>query len=85
MSTKTVERVVELWPDLPEPTRQIILELAEAHAAAEGELELTPEEERLLEQGLDDFKHGRTLTRDEFEARSAAFVESLRKASVKAS
>lgn len=83
MSTKTLDRIVALWPELPEAARQSILDIAETHAPHETELELTPEEEGLILQGIDDFEHGRTLTLEEFEARSAAFMETVRKAVAK--
>ncbi len=78
MTTKTPDRVVELWPSLPEATRRTIVDIAESIASREAPLNLTPDEERLLAQARDDFKHGRALTMDEFSAEMEAFMAELR-------
>jgi hypothetical protein len=78
MTTKTPDRVVELWPSLPEAARKTIVDIAERTSPRELPLDLTSEETRLLEQGQDDFKHGRTLTLDEFSADMDAFMAGLR-------
>ena len=78
MTTTTSDRIVELWPRLPEATRKTILDIAETISRREADLALTPEEESLIEQGQADFAHGRTLSSDQFEARSADFLKRLR-------
>ena len=68
MSITTPDRIVELWPSLPQEARQQIVEIAESSVAGEAELELTPEEEVLLEQAREDFRLGRTVGMEEFKA-----------------
>jgi hypothetical protein len=41
------------------------------------ELSLTPEEERLIEQTRDDFKHGRALTLEQLNAEMGTFIAEL--------
>ena len=68
MSITTPDRLIELWPSLPQEAREQIVEIAESSVAEEGELELTPEEEVLLEQAREDFRLGRVLSMEEFKA-----------------
>jgi hypothetical protein len=77
MTTKTLDRVVELWPSLPEATRRTIVDIAETMASRDVPLVLTPEEERLLAQARDDFKHGRFLNAEAYRAEMDAFMRSL--------
>jgi TRAP-type C4-dicarboxylate transport system substrate-binding protein len=79
MKTNTLERIMELWPSLPETTRAAIVDIAERASPSDADLELTPEEERLIEQAQDDFKHGRTLTLDQFNADMDAFIADQRR------
>jgi hypothetical protein len=73
--TTTPDRIVELLPRLPEATRKTILNIAETISRREADLVLTPDEENFIEQGKADFAHGRTLSSDQFEARSADFLK----------
>jgi TRAP-type C4-dicarboxylate transport system substrate-binding protein len=77
MKTNTLERIVELWPSLPETARATIADIAESASPREMELDLTPEEERLIEQAQDDFKHGRTLTLEQYRAEMDTFMAEL--------
>ena len=77
--TTTPDRIVELWPRLPETTRKTILDIAETMSGREADPVLTPGEERLIAQGQEDFKQGRTLTSEQFEVRSADFLEQIRR------
>ena len=58
--------------------RQQIVEIAESHVAEEVPLELTAEEERLLEQAQEDFRQGRTIGMEEFKAEMDGFMGELR-------
>jgi hypothetical protein len=69
LKTNTVERIVELRPSLPETTRAAIADMAENAPQRELELDLTAEDDRLIEQAQDDFKHGRTLTLEQYKAK----------------
>lgn len=77
MDTKSPDRVVELWPDLPEQARRAIVEIAEGTAGRP--LQMTPDEEALIEQAREDFLHGRTMSMVDFSSEMDAFVASLRK------
>lgn len=77
MTTKTPDRVVELWPSLPEATRRTIVDLAESMASREGSFDLTPDEERQLEQARDDIRNGRFLDADAYHAEMDAFMRNL--------
>ena len=79
MSTITPERIVELWPSLSAEARRKIIEIAETHAKREATLDLTQDEEQLLARARDDFKHGRTLSMDEFRADMDTFMAGLRR------
>jgi hypothetical protein len=78
MTTKTPDRVVELWPSLPEAARKTVVDIAERTSPREAPFELTPDEERLLEQGQEDFRQDRTQTLDEFSSDMDAFMAELR-------
>jgi hypothetical protein len=79
MKTNTLERIVELWPNLPETARATIADIAENASPREVELDLTPEEERLIEQAQEDFRQGRTLTLEEFNAEMDVFMADQRR------
>lgn len=71
-ATRTgLERLVELWPDLPPQIREELVAIAEAEVAPDDtktEFILTPEEMASVEAAREDFKHGRTMTLEELEA-----------------
>ena len=77
MRTITPERIFELWPTLSPEARQQIAEIAESDASKDMPLNLSDEEERLLAQARDDFKHGRALDTDEYRAEMSAFMQRL--------
>jgi hypothetical protein len=79
MTILTPNRIVELWPSLPDAARRELIELAEINAGSSKPLDLTSEDERLLGQARDDFKQGRTLSMDEYRADMDAFMANLRK------
>ena len=76
MSTVTPDRIVELWPHLSDEAREKLVEIAEEDAG--DSLQLTPEEERLIEQSREDFRQGRVLDEDEYRAEMDAFMQQLR-------
>ena len=79
MSTKALDRVVELWPGLSDEARADIVEIAEGDGEREAPLYLTDEQRRLIEQSREDFRQGRFLEFDEFKTRIDAFIENLAK------
>ena len=77
MSTITPDRIAELWPALSLEARRQIAAIVEADAGKEKPLNLSSEEERLLERARDDFRHGRALDADEYHAGMSAFMQRL--------
>ena len=77
MSTITPNRIAELWPALSPEARRQIAEIVEADAGKEVTLNLSSEEERLLAQAGDDFRHGRALDAGEYRAEMSAFMQRL--------
>ena len=77
MSTITPDRIVQLWPSLSEEARKKLVEIAERIAEADVPLELSPDEEKLLEQAREDFKHGRSLSLDDYKADLDEFFRGL--------
>lgn len=77
MTTKTLDRVIELWPNLSEEAREDIVEIAEAKAVGTGPRDLTPYEESMVEQSLNDFKHGRFMDNHEYHTHIDEFIRRL--------
>jgi hypothetical protein len=77
MNTITPDRIVELWPNLSLEARQQISEIAESNGGKDKPLDLSQEEEKLLDRARDDFKHGRALDADEYHAEMSAFMKRL--------
>ena len=77
MSTITPDRIVELWSALSPEARRQIAEIVEGDAGKDMPLDLSGEEERLLVQARDDFKHGRALDADEYHAEMSTFMQRL--------
>lgn len=73
MTSTTIDRIVELWPSLPEKARQTILDIAERTSAGEADLRLTADQLKQIEQSRDDFKNGRYLDADAYGAHRAEF------------
>ncbi len=82
METTSAQRILELWPALSVEEQAKLVETAERMAAANADQPVTTEftsgELQAIEAGREDFKHGRSLTADELEVRSASFIEGLR-------
>ena len=78
MSTISPDRIVELWPSLPEEARLKIVELAERSAATSGTVEFSADELAGIERGREDFKHGRTQSLPEYRADMDAFFNRLK-------
>lgn len=78
MTTKTPQRIVELWPALSEEARKALTEIAETSAANAPPLELTADEKAALARSRQDFEAGRTLSFDEMRAATDAFLAGLR-------
>ena len=78
MSTTTPERIVELWPSLPEEARIRLVEWAESAVAASGQSAFTPEELAGIRRGREDFKSGRTSSLPEYRADMDAFFDRLK-------
>lgn len=77
MSMIDPERIAELWPALSQEARRQIAAIVEADAGKEVPLNLSREEERLLAQARDDFRHGRALDTVEYHAEMTAFMHRL--------
>ncbi len=77
MTTKSLDRIVELWPLLPEAVQADVLTRVEAVAANAEPLDFTPEELAGIEEGREDFKRGQVQSLDEFDVNSAAFMAGL--------
>jgi hypothetical protein len=82
MTTQILDRIVELWPDLPEAARADLLKRAEALAA--DAVAFTTEELAGIERDREDFKHGRTLSAEQFDSNMDAFMDGLRQKSARA-
>ncbi len=82
MTTKTPDRIVELWPNLPEAARADLIKRAESMAA--GIVDFTAEDLAGIERGREDFKHGRTLSAEQFDSNMDAFMKGLRQKSARA-
>src|SRR5262245_23945870 len=76
MSIITPDHIIQLWPSLSEEVGEKLVEIAESIAEVDSPLELSPEEELLLEQAREDFKYGRTLSLDDYKADLDAFLSS---------
>jgi hypothetical protein len=89
MTTKTPDRIVELWPHLSEAARVDLITRAETIAAQadtpESVGEFTAEELAGIERGREDFKHGRTLSAEQFESNMDTFMSGLRQKASRAS
>ena len=80
MTTASAQRILDLWPTLTPEKQAELIETAERMAqAADEPIAFTPEDLAGIERGRADFKHGRTLTVDEFETRSRSILEGLRR------
>jgi hypothetical protein len=77
MSADTLERIVELWPDLPDSARQTILDIAENTRPRFGRLALTDEEQQMLAAAREDFRTGRVLDEEQYAAWQAELLKSL--------
>ena len=63
------ERIAELWPQLSDDVRLELIEIAEAAASGEDEVDfpLTAKEMASVEAARRDFAEGRTMTLEELE------------------
>jgi hypothetical protein len=84
-SAQTIDRLVELWPHLPEAVRTELITRAETIAANTDSVPFTAEELAGIEQGREDFKHDRTLSVEQFESNMDAFMNELRQKAARAS
>lgn len=78
---QTIEQITAKLASLDDERLQAVAEMIEAMDGEESVLprELTPHELALVEQSREDFKTGRTLTLDEAEARTEAFLAERRR------
>lgn len=77
MSDHTPQRILELWPSLPDEAREALTEIAEASAGPHRALELTPEERAALAASFADFAAGRVLDEAEYKREMDAFMRKL--------
>jgi hypothetical protein len=78
MSLVSPDRLIELWPNLPEEARRMIVELAEKSAVFSARHEFSSNELVGIESGRDDFKHGRTSSLPEYRSDMDAFFDLLK-------
>ena len=78
MDTKTPDRIAELWPILPDDAQEALVKLAERTADKAEPVDFSDEELAGIEKGREDFKHGRTLSMQEYRADMDAFFERLK-------
>jgi predicted transcriptional regulator len=77
MSTKDRDRVIELWSSLSDEARGDVVEVIEQAAQQPSLRALTGYELGMIEKGMDDFKHGRTMTHEKVEKHFDAFFRTL--------
>ena len=78
MPITTPDRIVELWPSLPEDARQKIVDMAESSVVNSGSYEFTTEELAGIERGREDFQNGRTSSQPEYRSDMDAFFQRLK-------
>lgn len=78
MTTKTLDRLVELWPHLSEAARADLITRAEATATLADKIEFTSEDLAGIERGRQDFRDGRTLSLPECRAAMDTFFDRLK-------
>ena len=77
MNEHTPQRILELWPSLPDDAREALTEIAEASAAPARARELTPEERAALAASFADFAAGRVLDEAGYHREMDAFMRKL--------
>lgn len=78
--TQAIAIIEKALPAADEATLAAVAELLQNASTGTDELprELTPRELELIEQSKEDFRHGRTLSSDEYRADMSAFLEVLK-------
>ena len=81
--TKTQQRIIELVAELPLWERREVIDRIESSGLLDEPpplpLELTDDERAQLEASREDFRAGRTMSLDEAERETDAFLEGLRR------
>jgi hypothetical protein len=75
--TEAIEKIQAALPALADEQVDALAEMVQAWAEPREPLDLTPEELAGIERSREDFKHGRTLTDDEYQAEMDAFIARL--------
>jgi hypothetical protein len=75
--TIAIAKIHATLPALADEQVDALAEMVEAWAQPHAPLELKPEELAGIERSKDDFKHGRTLTDDDYQAEMDAFMKRL--------
>ena len=78
MTSRSPQRIVELWPSLTEKQREALVELAEAAAEPHERLSLTETEAESLIRSNGEFSSDSTLSFEEAEAATDEFLRGLR-------
>ncbi len=76
--TEAISTITAQLPALSEEQLQAIAEATAAWTQPAEPFQFTAEEKAGIERSFDDFKNGRTLTLDEAEARTKAFLAARR-------
>jgi hypothetical protein len=81
MSKSSSDRIIELWPKLPEEARLRLVEIAEdiaqANLPSNQPLQLSEREEQLLDNAREDFSRGRAMTLEECKVDLDTFFQKL--------
>ena len=77
MIAVALQRIIELWPSLPEEAQSTLSELVEGAATSPDELELTADEHAALEQSRQEFARGDVLDESQYRAAVDAFMRDM--------
>ena len=77
MPSQAPDRIVELWPLLPEAARKTLVDIAEASAPRDGELALSRNDQKAIVQSIADIAEGRTLDEAAYRSEMDAFMARL--------
>ena len=77
MIAVALQRIIDLWPSLPEDAQSTLSDLAEGAATSPDELELTAEEHVALDQSREEFARGDVLDKNQFRVAMDAIMRDL--------
>ena len=77
MIAVALQRIIELWPSLPQEAQSTLTEFAEGAATSPDEIELTAAERAALEQSDQEFVRGDVLDESQYRAEIDAFMRDM--------